>query len=666
MKFTFSAGDQPLEGMTIKRAIHRGGFGEVYYALTDAGKEVAIKLLHDNMEIELRGVSQCLNLSHPNLVTIFDVKTDADGDYWILMEYISGNTLAEAIEKFPNGMSSQQASQVLQQACEGLGFLHDRGLVHRDLKPANIFWDHGQLKIADVGLSKFISASQRSAHTQSVGTVYYMAPEVARGRYGPGVDIYAMGIIAFEMLTGQVPFDGESTGEILMKHLTEPPKLDMLDPKLQPVIGKALAKEETERFQTIQEFEAAFSAAVNGQAMPVSSRLTNHDGVKIAMGPADQTFQDDNLDATVRDTHPSVSPKRLGDRVVPVLAGIAGMMILFRIFPNRLTWLSMLAFGLCLFLGMRLFRWARSEFQASRGEEPNTHRFGEKVHSTRRVAKPLTPTKYRSFSQRMAQTLSAIARTPFYIILMTAAVLFVSRDFFSSQWSRSGFDLGHITFFVLSSCLATWVLLGFTQLWSRGKLDHSRFRIALAVAGIATGTAVSGLHHWLLVEYPNVIFPHGKTGIVSHIGRHDLAEPIEICPESPAFEFDEIQPAYVTPVMMQEHGEMDRVAASEQVSTEDTHQSHYHREDHLKTIWAPTMVGYATFFGILFSIRSWWLVSDYRRNYRYEFSSIIWSAFTAYIICIFFTFPLVWGITWAATITAALQLAAPMQSRNIS
>ncbi|HBN77511.1 MAG TPA: hypothetical protein DD473_17220 [Planctomycetaceae bacterium] len=665
MKFTFSAGDQPLEGMTIKRAIHRGGFGEVYYALTDAGKEVALKLLHDNMEIELRGVSQCLNLSHPNLVTIFDVKTDADGDYWILMEYISGNTLAEAIEKFPNGMSSQQASQILKQACEGLGFLHDRGLVHRDLKPANIFWDHGQLKIADVGLSKFISASQRSAHTQSVGTVYYMAPEVARGRYGPGVDIYAMGVIAYEMLTGQVPFDGESTGEILMKHLTEPPKLDMLDPKLQPVIGKALAKEETERFQTIQEFEAAFSAAVNGQAMPVSSQLSDDDGVKIAKGSVDHGFEENNPGTNVQGSQPAVPAKKPPGWAVPVLASIAGMMILFRIFPNRLTWMSMIIFGLCMFLGMRFFRWVRQEFHASRGEEPNPHRFGEKIHSPRRVLKPLAPSKYRSFSERMAQTLSAIARTPFYIILMTAAVLFVSRDFFSSQWSQSGFDPGHIAFFVLSSCLATWVLLGFTQLWSRGKLDHSRFRIALAVAGIATGTAVSGLHNWLLVEYPNVIFPHGKTGIVSHIGRHDLAEPIEIYPDRAAFEFDEIQPAYVTPVMMQDHEEMEAAAASGYVSSE-MGQSDYHRDDHPKTIWAPTMVGYATFFGILFSIRSWWLVSDYRRNYRYEFSSIIWSAFTAYIICVFFTFPLVWGITWAATITAALQLAAPMQSRNIA
>ena len=89
MKFTFAPESTPLDGFTIKRAIHRGGFGEVYYALSDAGKEVALKLLNNNLEVELRGVSQCLNLKHPNLVTIFDMKTDNDGDHWIVMEYVS-------------------------------------------------------------------------------------------------------------------------------------------------------------------------------------------------------------------------------------------------------------------------------------------------------------------------------------------------------------------------------------------------------------------------------------------------------------------------------------------------------------------------------------------------------------------------------------------------
>ena len=104
MKFTFAPESRPLEGYTIKRAIFRGGFGEVYYALTDAGREVALKLLQNNSEVELRGVQQCLNLSHPNLVTIFDVRQDGDGDHWIIMEYISGETLDAILRKHPQGM----------------------------------------------------------------------------------------------------------------------------------------------------------------------------------------------------------------------------------------------------------------------------------------------------------------------------------------------------------------------------------------------------------------------------------------------------------------------------------------------------------------------------------------------------------------------------------
>ena len=86
MRFTFVPESRPLEGYTIKRAIHRGGFGEVYYALSDAGKEVALKLLHNNMEVELRGVSQCLNLKHPNLVTIFDIRQDSEQEHWIVKQ----------------------------------------------------------------------------------------------------------------------------------------------------------------------------------------------------------------------------------------------------------------------------------------------------------------------------------------------------------------------------------------------------------------------------------------------------------------------------------------------------------------------------------------------------------------------------------------------------
>src|SRR5438874_9139325 len=117
------------------------------------------------------------------------------------------------------------------------GYLHERSIDHRDLKPGNIFNENGIVKIGDYGLSKIISASRRSGQTESVGTVHYMAPEVAKGRYNKELDLYALGIILYELLTRRVPFEGESPGEILMKHLTATPDLDPLPAPFRPVVA---------------------------------------------------------------------------------------------------------------------------------------------------------------------------------------------------------------------------------------------------------------------------------------------------------------------------------------------------------------------------------------------------------------------------------------------
>ncbi|MCA9049921.1 MAG: protein kinase, partial [Planctomycetaceae bacterium] len=279
MKFTFSPESRPLDGYTIKRAVHRGGFGEVYYALSDAGKEVALKLLNNNLAVELRGVRQCLNLKHPNLVTIFDVRQDADKDHWVIMEYVGGRGLYDTLRDYPHGMPIDEVLPWLSGLTAGLAFLHDRGIVHRDLKPANIFRDHGGVKIGDIGLSKYISESRRSAQTQSVGTVYYMAPEVARGRYGREVDVYALGVILYEMLTGNVPFDGQTTAEILMKHLTAEPDLSVLPASLRQLIGAMLEKDPEKRISDVEEVERRFRTAVaaSPQHAPVTAQPTTAD-----------------------------------------------------------------------------------------------------------------------------------------------------------------------------------------------------------------------------------------------------------------------------------------------------------------------------------------------------------------------------------------------------
>src|SRR6185436_4744059 len=109
MKFTYPSGSRPLEGYTIKRGVGRGGFGEVYFATSDAGKEVALKLIRRNLEVELRGVTQCLNLKHLNLIALYDIRTDEMGDQWVIMEYVSGEALDEVIERNPGGLPIDQA-----------------------------------------------------------------------------------------------------------------------------------------------------------------------------------------------------------------------------------------------------------------------------------------------------------------------------------------------------------------------------------------------------------------------------------------------------------------------------------------------------------------------------------------------------------------------------
>src|ERR1700752_3216283 len=104
MKFTCSSGQRPLDGYTLKRGIGKGGFGEVYLAVSDGGKEVALKQVRGNQEIELRGVAQCLNLKHPHLVHLYDLKTDLTGDHWVIMEYVSGETLGTVPSRHTNGL----------------------------------------------------------------------------------------------------------------------------------------------------------------------------------------------------------------------------------------------------------------------------------------------------------------------------------------------------------------------------------------------------------------------------------------------------------------------------------------------------------------------------------------------------------------------------------
>src|SRR5688572_11319666 len=272
VSFQYKHGDRPLEGYTIQRGAGRGGFGEVYYAVSDAGREVALKALNAYEQIELRGISHCMNLKNPHLVTIFDVRYNAENRPFVIMEYVAGPSLRQLLDDAPAGLGTQKTAFFLREIGKGLSFLHEHGIVHRDLKPANIFFENGYVKIGDYGLSKLIAATHTSAQTVTVGTVHYMAPEIGAGRYDRSIDIYALGAVLYEMLTGTVPFTGASPSEVLLKHLgTEVDMTGIAEP-FATVIRKAMAKDPAQRYQSVQEVvEAVFGAEHVRQSVSVYS-----------------------------------------------------------------------------------------------------------------------------------------------------------------------------------------------------------------------------------------------------------------------------------------------------------------------------------------------------------------------------------------------------------
>src|SRR6187551_920336 len=248
----------------IVRKLGSGGMANVYLAEDeDLGRRVAIKILNeryanDDLFIERfrREAKSAAALSHPNIVSVYD-RGEAEGTYYIAMEVIEGRSLKELIMT-RGPLPIAQALAYTHEMLEALRFAHRHGIIHRDIKPHNILIGE-RLKVTDFGIAR-AGASQMTEAGSIMGTAQYLSPEQARGApVTASSDLYSVGIVLYEMLTGKVPFTGDSAIEIAMKHLNEAPKPPSkirpeIPEELDQVVLRALAKNPEDRYQTAEEF----------------------------------------------------------------------------------------------------------------------------------------------------------------------------------------------------------------------------------------------------------------------------------------------------------------------------------------------------------------------------------------------------------------------------
>lgn len=254
------------ERYQILRLIGEGGMANVYLANdTVLNRKVAIKILRgelasneDFLKRFQREALSASSLHHKNIVDIYDVGED-NGHYYIVMEYIEGKTLKKLIKE-RGALTITEVVDIMQQLTDGLSKAHSSLIVHRDIKPENIIIQKdGTVKITDFGLAVAINASKLTRTDSVMGSVYYMAPERASGdKIDIKSDIYSLGILMFELLTGRLPFDGDSPINVIMKHINEPiPSVREINPAIpqsvENVILKACAKNEENRYNRTKE-----------------------------------------------------------------------------------------------------------------------------------------------------------------------------------------------------------------------------------------------------------------------------------------------------------------------------------------------------------------------------------------------------------------------------
>ncbi|SER53081.1 Stk1 family PASTA domain-containing Ser/Thr kinase [Salisediminibacterium halotolerans] len=355
----------------IIRSIGAGGMADVYLArdlILD--RDVAVKVLKEQFSNDdefirrfRREAKSATSLSHPNVVSIFDVGEE-DDEYFIVMEYVDGMTLKEYIQQYGR-LSAVESMRILDQLTSAVGHAHDNQIVHRDLKPQNILIRHdGTAKVTDFGISRAISDATIT-HTNSVlGSVHYLSPEQAKGGFVTyQSDLYALGVIAYEMLSGDVPFSGDTAVSIAIKHLQEPiPSLKEMDTSIpqsvENIIIRSTAKDAADRYRNAAQMnedvvtalnperlhEAALPIVMNDsnmtKAVPIIGGTKNVEDKTIVPGNSQQLSADERQASSLHTNKAHEKPDRKAMWLkLGALGAGAAVVILFLAFYFIPNWL---------------------------------------------------------------------------------------------------------------------------------------------------------------------------------------------------------------------------------------------------------------------------------------------------------------------------------------
>ena len=353
----------------IIKSIGEGGMANVYLGHdTILDRNVAIKVLRGDLANDEKFVRRfqrealsASSLAHPNIVEMYDVGED-DGTYYIVMEYVEGKTLKQLLKK-RGTLTLSEAIDIMSQLTDGMAHAHDSYIIHRDLKPQNIMIkDDGQIKITDFGIAMALNSTQLTQTNSVMGSVHYLPPEQASGK-GCTIksDIYSMGIIFYELLSGSLPFRGDNAVEIALKHMREPlPSLREDNPSIpqsiENIIKKATAKNPKNRYDSARSMHEDLLTALNDERMdeaPYEYKYPENESDSKKTKKTEKELdkeEDKKLDSIGEDTTttaPTVDLEELEDRksnrLVIILAIIFGV-VLLAVVIFMLAWSGALPF----------------------------------------------------------------------------------------------------------------------------------------------------------------------------------------------------------------------------------------------------------------------------------------------------------------------------------